>query len=115
MEEKSKKNEREHLDKALIVILFAIAVSLYAFKTADNKITGFATFSSYDAQASLKELNDINSLRSLAPGSYYVDDNGIVYWLDDSTRPAVAKLNFISNIQINTQFFIDDNGNIEFI
>ena len=48
----------------------------------------------------------------LAAGNYYIDENGIVYWTDDSSSPAIAKVNSIDESQKNRPIYIDNNGNV---
>ena len=111
----------EHFNIALAVIFVSMAVSLLAFMSEDkNSVTGFATaeYASSDkpdAGPLLNEFNNIRDLGSLAKGSYYIDNEGIVYWLDDSSKPAVAKLNYIQDAQKNRLIYIDGNGNIGYV
>lgn len=109
-----------HFNIALIIVFLSIAVSLIAFMSEDtNNVTGFVTSatneeSSYsaDAEPVLREFNNLDDLRSLAKGNYYIDDEGVVYWLDDDSRPAVAKVIYIRDIQKNRKIYIDNSGNI---
>ena len=111
-----KNKKAEHFQAALIVILLSVAVSLVAFLSAENKVTGFATANSYDVVVSdLREFNNVNELSSLSKGTYYIDANGIVYWLDDESRPAIAKIKFVRDESKNRQIYIDNDGNIGYI
>ncbi|MDP6648477.1 MAG: hypothetical protein QGH34_03725, partial [Candidatus Woesearchaeota archaeon] len=102
---------------AMLVIVVSIAISLIAFISANSKITGFTTSTSSDANSgtSLREYDDVNSLETLAAGSYYVDGDGIVYWVDDESKPAVAKVKFVQESQKNRQIYVDNNGNIGYL
>ena len=111
----------ESFNLALIVILLSITLTSIAFISERNDadgITGFAvsadsrTSDSFVAQTYLREFNDFDSLRSLAAGNYYVDDNGIVYWIDDESKPAIAKVNFIDQEHKKRIIYIDNEGNI---
>ena len=107
----------------LVVIILSIALASIAFISEDNsEITGFAISDDLDdytdynsAQTSLIELEDFNSLRSLAAGNYYIDEESIVYWIDDESKPAIAKVNFINEDIKNRQIYIDDEGNIGYV
>lgn len=107
------KKHKDHFQYALIAIIVSITVALIAFKTADNSITAFAV-SNFDKTPSLNlpEFKDFNSLQSLAAGNYYVDSDGIVYWIDDASNPVVAKVKNLDDSQKNRQIYIDGNGNI---
>ena len=116
----NKNKHGEHFNIALLVIFLSIAVSLLAFLGEDNKLTGFATGINSESnkvalQSSLPEFNDIKSLSSLAAGNYYIDGNGIVYWTDDDSRPAAAKVKFIGESQKNRAIYIDKDGNLGYI
>ena len=108
----------EHFNIALAVIFVSIAVSLFAFMTGNNNITGYAVSNPENtvAQASsLQEFKDMNSLRSLAVGKYFIDEDGIVYWLGDDSRPAIGKVNSIQESQKNREIYIDNDGNLGYI
>ncbi len=112
----------EHFNFALIVIFLSIFITLFAFISEENKITGFATGTTFEnsnygtiAQSNLREFNDVKSLGSLAAGNYYIDSDGIVYWTDDESNPAIAKVKFVDEIQKNRKIYIDNNGNIGYL
>ena len=109
-----------HFNIALLVIFLSIAVSLLAFLGEDSKLTGFATGINSESnkitvQSNLPEFNDVKSLSSMAAGNYYIDGSGIVYWTDDDSRPAVAKVKFIDESQKNRAIYIDKDGNLGYI
>ncbi len=115
------KNKRaEHFQNAMAVILLAISISIVAFATG-NKITGFAVEDGQQAPnqdvfvPSLKEFNSVNDLSTLSAGNYYIDGDGIVYWLDDDSRPSVAKVNNAADNQKYRQIYIDADGNIGYV
>ena len=118
-----KKNKRgEHFNIALIVILISIAVSLFAFKSEDNssQVTGFAVSDSvnpvtHTQQPELLQFSSVGSLSTLSPGSYYIDADGVVYWLDDSSKPAIAKVIHLSDSQKNREIYIDKDGNVGYL
>lgn len=99
----------------LIVILLSVTIVMLAFVSENNKITGFVVTEISEAQQSLMEFKDVNSLSSLAAGNYYIDSNGVVYWLDDESKPAVAKVNFVDETQQNRHIYIDDQGRIGYV
>ncbi|MBI1935036.1 hypothetical protein HYS31_01215 [Candidatus Woesearchaeota archaeon] len=107
-----------HFQYALVAVSLAIIVSLVAFMSEEGKITGFAVSDSdsFDImESSLVEYNTLNELGSLGPGNYYVSSEGIVYWLDDNSMPAVGKVNQITEAQKNKRIYIDSEGNIGYI
>ena len=113
---------KESFGAGLLAVLLSVAIVSLAFISEDNKITGFAISDDLDdytdynsAQTSLIELEDFNSLRSLAAGNYYIDEESIVYWIDDESKPAIAKVNFINEDIKNRQIYIDDEGNIGYV
>ena len=118
-----KKNKRgEHFNIALIVIFISIVVSLFAFMGAgnSNQITGFAVSDSgnsptHTQQPELLQFSSVTSLGSLSSGAYFIDAGGVVYWLDDSSRPAVAKVIHLSDSQKNREIYIDNDGNIGYL
>ncbi len=115
----------EKFSNGIFVILLSIAIPLFAFVTEDSKITGFVV--SEDStdiiaanidvviQDNLLVFNNVDSLSTLATGNYYVDDIGIVYWLDDESKPAIAKVNFIDESQKNRHIYIDAGGRVGYI
>lgn len=115
----NKHKDKDHFRYALVVIFLAIFVSLIGFMGEDNKITGFATSTAYSAnaatQTNVKEFNDVKSFEALAPGNYYIDGKGFVYWMDDDSTPAVAKVRSLSDDQRNRKIYIDDRGNVGYL
>lgn len=112
------KKRGESLASALIVILLSIAIFSIAFIGEDRNITGFVvdTEPNYiTTKSSLIQYNDVGSLESLAPGNYYIDSDGIVYWLDDKSNPAIGKVNFVDEVHKNQHIYIDDEGNIGYV
>ena len=113
------KNKRVgHFRKALIIIILAIAVTLLAFLSEDiKKLTGLAVANPYysPSNQNLIEFKNIGELGTLSAGDYYIDNSGIVYWLDGSSKPAVAKVSFIGEEQKNRNIYIDKNGNVGYV
>jgi len=101
------------------LILISITVSIIAFVSEDKKITGFATVSTDSEETiitqELREFNNVDELSTLAPGNYYVDDSGIVYWLDDSSLPVVARIRHLQDDQRGIKVYVDSNGNVGYI
>ena len=109
-------NHKDHFQYAIIAVIMAIAISMIAFKTADNNITAFAVKNTDAIEyQDLMVFEDINSMQSLAVGNYYVDRNGIVYWIDDSSMPEIARVVNLKDSQKNRQIYIDGNGNIGYV
>jgi hypothetical protein len=112
-----KRKEKDHFKIALLLIYLTIVISLVAFKSADNSITGHIV-NQNDLQyieENLPEYGYIGELETLSPGNYFVDEKGIIYWIDDESRPAVGKVNFLYDVQKNRQLYIDNDGNIGYI
>src|SRR3989338_4054828 len=113
-----KSKQGEKFEFGIFAIFLAIAISSFAFISEDNKITGFAVLDNPDYMINpvkLTEFKDINSLGSLAPGNYYVDENGIVYLMDDNSRIAMTKVNLLDESQKNRKIYIDIEGRIGYI
>ena len=111
-----KESSRDKFMIGLNVVLFSIIITMIAFITEDKRIIGLATLpSSIDAmQNNLIEFNDVDSL-TLGAGTYYIDSNGIVYWADDESMPAVAKLKQFDIDQENKYVYIDKQGRIGYL
>ena len=67
----------EHFNAALVVILLSITIVLIAFLSEGNNFTGYVvssdeTDSTYTIQPSLREYDNVDSLKSLASGNYSV-------------------------------------------
>ena len=114
---RSKKGERFEI--GLLLVAASISISLFSFFTEDSNITGFAVAEqNQEIQASqpyLLEFNDVSSLSTLSAGNYYIDGDGIVYWVDDESSPAIAKVNYLDESQKNRYIYIDREGRIGYI
>ena len=114
-----KHKDKDHFKSALVVVALAIFISLIGLMSGQNNLTGFATSTTYNSNAAtqtdVKEYNDVKSLEVLAPGNYYIDANGFVYWMDDDATPAVAKVKSLSDDQKNRKIYIDDRGNVGYL
>ena len=109
----------------LLVVVISIIISLFAFVSENNKTTGFAVLEGNEniavqenmqiIPANLIEFNSVNSLSTLAPGNYFIDDDGIVYWIDDDSRPAIAIVKSHDEIHENRNIYIDDEGRIGYV
>ena len=114
--ETNKSGEKFGFGLALIVL--SMAVSMLVFISEGSKITGVATLSQEDIfvkSADLRDFEDVDSLGRLAQGNYYIDNNGIVYWIDDESMPAIAKVKSIDEIQKNRIIYIDAQGRIGYV
>ena len=110
----------ENFSFGLFIVFSAMAISLLAFISEENKITGLAALE--DTQRAIHiikpiliEFNDVDSLKSLAPGNYHIDEDGIVSWLDDDSNPIIAKVNFVEEAQKNRHIYIADSGRIGYV
>ena len=114
-----KNKSGERFGFGLFIIFLAMALSLFAFISEDSRITGFAAISTEPSVVVisnvLTEFNDFKSLQTLSAGNYYVDNEGIVYWIDDESKPAIAKVKSIDEIQKNRVIYIDDEGRIGYV
>ncbi|MBI2659036.1 hypothetical protein HYX05_02975 [Candidatus Woesearchaeota archaeon] len=109
----------------LFVVVFSIVISLFAFVSENSRTAGFAVLEAnenggvqYNIDAALSnliEFDKINSLSTLAPGNYFIDDDGIVYWIDDDSRPAIAIVKSHDEIYENKLIYIDDEGRIGYV
>ncbi|MBI2652141.1 hypothetical protein HYX00_01635 [Candidatus Woesearchaeota archaeon] len=102
----------------LVLVILSIGIFSLAFISENNKITGFVAYApenTYATPANLIEFNDVNSLATLSAGNYYVDGNGVVYWMDDESKPAIAKVNFIDESQRNKHIYIETQGRVGYV
>ena len=107
--------QKDMFSYGLAVVLLSIAISMIAF-SGENGITGFAVQEEQNTiSQKLPEFSYVGSLKTLAQGNYYVDGDGIVYWIDDPSNPAIAKVNFIDEDQKNRRIYIDKEGNVGYI
>ena len=107
----------EHFNSALLAIVLSIFVSSLAFLSEERSLTGFVAYEQEFAQAgqNLLVFDNVNSLRTLSAGNYYVDGDGIVYWLDDESVPAIARVSSLSESQENRKIHIDNQGNVGYL
>lgn len=119
-----KNKSGEKFGFGLFVVVISILVSLFAFVSENSKTTGFAVLEgnendaaqySMEIMSNLIEFDEIKSLSTLAPGNYFIDDDGIVYWTDDESRPAIAIVKIHDEIQENRNIYIDDEGRIGYL
>ena len=107
--------ESAHFKLALLVISLAIVIPSIAFISEKKDIAGLASSElqySVSSEPSLKDFDTVKSLGTLVPGNYYIDNEGIVYWTDDSSSPPVARVRSIQESQKNRRIYIDDLGNV---
>ena len=112
--------QKDHFNTALVVIFLAIFISLIGFMSANNSTTGFVVNTNYNnadvaTQTNVKIFDNVESLETLSPGNYYIDGQGYVYWMDDDSTPAVAKVNYIRDEQKNRRIYIDNQGNVGYL
>lgn len=111
-----KNKKAEKFGFGLIIILLAMSVSLFSFLTEENGITGFAAYETeiFEDTPNLTEFHSVNSLSTLSAGNYYIDEGGIVYWIDEG-KVAMAKINNIDEIQKSRHVYIGREGDIGYI
>ena len=120
-----KNKKSENFRNSIFVIILSIIISMLAFVTENNKITGFVvsedsivittTNDGIIIPDNLIEFYDINSLSTLAAGDYYIDADGIVYWIDDDSKPPIALVISVDESQKNRHIYIDNNGRIGYL
>ena len=108
----------EHFNSALFAIVLSIAAVSLAFLSEDRSLTGFVAYEEQSLvieKPNLIVFDDVNSLRTLSAGNYYIDGNGIVYWIDDDSMPAIAKVSSLDESQKNRKIHIDNEGRIGYL
>lgn len=105
-------NEEDKFGIGMLVVLAAMSVSLVSFITEENKIMAFATYEVNNLD--LLEFDDVESLGYLATGNYYIDAEGIVYWTDEGSKPAVAFVKSVGDSG-GRHIYIDDLGKIGYV
>ena len=114
-----KNKSREKFSNGVLLIILSITISTLAFISEDNRITGFVTLNKDLGDTAIKnnliELKNIDSLKTFAVGNYYVDGDGIVYWIDDKSKPAIAKVKSVDEIHKNRHIYIDKEGRIGYV
>ena len=91
-----------HFPIAIIVILVVIILFVTAFFT-ESKLSGMAVYSGL-------EQIEASELYEFAEGNCYIDDNGVVYWIDDSSKPAIAQLHSMRDAYSDRYFYVSDDG-----
>lgn len=111
---KLRKNKMgEKFSSGIAFVVLSMAIVMLAFMSEESQITGFVVSENQDVQ--LMEFENVNSLATLAAGNYYIGSDGIVYWLDDSSKPAIAKVKYLDESQMNRHIYIDDEGRIGYV
>ena len=113
----TKNTTGENFINGVIIIMASIMLFMFAFISEGNKITGYsiASIDSDKITTNLIEFNDINSLSTLSVGNYYIDSDGIVYYLDDNLKLAIAKVIFVDEVNKNRHIYIDNEGRIGYV
>ena len=97
-----KGNKSNLFPTAVIVILVIIVLFVTAFFT-ESKLSGMAVYSGL-------EQIEASELYEFAEGNYYIDDNWVVYWIDDSSKPAIAQLHSMRDAYSDRYFYVSDDG-----
>ena len=110
-------NKAYHFKVALWAIAISILVFSAAFFTEDKNATGFIVS---DDSVELPKanpilLNNANSLSQLSPGNYYIDMKGNVQWMDDSSRPVIAKLVSYNENELDRSVYVSIEGEVFFV
>ena len=106
-----------HFKLAMLVIAVSIFVFAAAFFTADHSTTGFVVS---QESANLPKSNPIlinsaKDLSSLSSGNYYIDKNANVLWIDDESRPVVAKLTTYNEDELDRTVYVSIEGEVFFV
>ena len=114
-----KNKSGEEFGFGVFIVFLAVAISLFAFISEENQITGLVTIETtsqnFVKASDLMNIKDINSLGSLAAGNYYIDGNGIVYWTNNDSKVAIAQLNNFDENMKNKEIYIDKYGRIGYV
>lgn len=112
-----KKKNGEHFRLALLLIFVSISVSILAFLSENNGITGQVTGTTLSQVASpdLIEFDSVSDLGTLAVGKYYIDGNGIVYWMEGNEMAKIAKIKYVDSSQKGRHVYIDFEGNVGYL
>ena len=107
----------EHFNSALLAIVLSIVAVSLAFLSENSNPTGFVVNeeSLVIEKPNLIVFDDVDSLRTLSAGNYYIDGDGIVYWADDDSMPAIAKVSSLDESQKNRKIHIDNEGRIGYL
>ncbi|MBI2547709.1 MAG: hypothetical protein HYW23_04740 [Candidatus Aenigmarchaeota archaeon] len=108
----------EHFNSALLAIVLSISVVSLAFLSENRSLTGFVAYEEQEfvpVSPNLLVFDNVDSLSTLSAGNYYIDGNGIVYWADDSSMPAIARVSSIAESQENRKIHIDNEGNVGYL
>jgi len=107
---------KNHFNSALWIVIVSMSIVSLAFMSESNEITGLVVKEdSVQMAPQFAELKDFKSLEILSPGTYYVNSDGIVYWLDDSSLPVVARIRHLEDDQKGSKVYVDSNGNVGYI
>lgn len=102
----------------LLVIGASIIISLIAFTSRQSNLTGYASYGAKlqyqhaNEYADLRQFEGFDSIKIMAAGNYYIDSNGIIYWTDDESKPAIARVSLLRDSQKNRNIYIDNDGKI---
>ena len=99
----------------ILIVLITMSISIFSFVTEENKITGLAVSNVEINNNDLLEFDNIKLLGYMSKGNYYIDSEGIVYWADDSSKPAVARIKSIDDSSKGRRIYIDEKGRIGYV
>lgn len=112
------KSPDEIFSEALLVTSLVITITLFAFIGEDSKITGFAAAENKGGttiEHYLFEFDDMKYLGYLPTGHYYIDNDGIVYHINENLRNPIAKIKFIDEIHKDRHVYVDDYGRVGYV
>jgi len=99
----------------LLVVLITMSISLFSFVTEENKITGLAVSNAEVRNNDLLEFDNVKMLGYMSKGNYYIDSEGIVYWADDRSKPAIAMIKSLDESQKSRHVYVDEDGRVGYI
>ena len=111
-------SEKPSVVNGMFLALVSMAIFSIALLSEQSGTTGFVTANDNSNTVhvlDLKDFRDINSLGELGAGKYYISGDGIVYYIDASSRFPVAKIDYVNELQKNRFIYIDSNGNIGYL
>ena len=109
------KKEKNHFLTAMLIVSALILIFSLGFLSESAEITGKAIYENSNLQYDLALYESVEDLGVLAPGNYFIDHEGIVFWTDDDSRPAIGKVAMLEQSQGNRHIYIDMNGNVGYL
>jgi hypothetical protein len=107
----NKPKHKDHFAAALLAVIISMTVFSLAFM-GGNGVTGYAVNEQSQVKYAVIEFNEFKDIATLSPGNYYVNNDGLVYWLDEPSLLVVAKVNNLDEFSKSRKVYVDKEGNI---